>query len=129
MKFFILILIYSFTSVMVRGHSVTVSYIKPMIIGRTFDLSKSLIGQDIFEQNTIQLEKTSGELTHTKYEMVKTKKQVRDILDVSGQLSLQIMSGMVKIEGKGKYLKETASGTSFVEVLAKVSFQTVRNIQ
>lgn len=114
---------------MVRGNSVTVPYIKPMLIGRTYDLSKSLIGQDIFEQNTIQLEETSGKLTHTKYEMVKTKKQVRDVLDVSGQLSLQIMSGLVKIEGAGKYLKETASDTSFVEVLAKVSFQTVRNLQ
>ena len=115
---------------MVRGNSVTtVPYIKPMIIGRTFDLSKSLIGQDIFEEDTIKFEKTTHEITHTKYKMVKTKKEVRDILDVSGQLSLQIMSGMVKIEGAGKYLKETASGTSFVEVLAKVSFQTVRNMQ
>ena len=100
-----------------------------MIIGRTFDLSRSLIGNDIFEQDTIVLDTTKRESTNIEYKVVKTQEQVRDVLDVSGQLSLQVMAGLVKIKGEGKYLKETTRGTSFVEVLAKVSFETVRNEQ
>lgn len=113
----------------VRGSSVTLPYIIPMVIGRTYDLSRSLTGNDIFEQNTIQLDTTKRESTNIEYKVVKTQEQVRDVLDVSGQLSLQIMSGLVKINGEGRYLKETTRGTSFVEVLAKVSFETVRNEQ
>ena len=111
------------------SQSVTLPYIKPMIIGRTFDLSRSLIGNDIFEQDTIVLDTTKRESTNIEYKVVKTQEQVRDVLDVSGQLSLQVMAGLVKIKGEGKYLKETTRGTSFVEVLAKVSFETVRNEQ
>ena len=99
-----------------------------MLIGRTFDVSKSIVGSDIFEPSTIELQETKNYLSHTKYKMVNTKEKVRDVLDVSGQLSLQIMSGMINVKGAGRYLKETASTGNFVEVLVKISCRTVRNI-
>ncbi len=108
-------------------HSISVPYIKPMLIGRTFDVSKSLVGGDIFEQSTIDITQIPNHQSHTKYKMVKSEKNVRDVLDISGQLSLQIMSGMVNVKGAGRYLKETVSTGNFVEVLAKITYQTVRN--
>jgi hypothetical protein len=49
-----------------------------------------------------------------------------DVLDVSGELSLQVMAGVVNVEGKGAYLKTTSENENSVEVLAQTSFTTVR---
>jgi hypothetical protein len=49
-----------------------------------------------------------------------------DVLDVSGELSLQVMAGVVNVEGKGGYLKTTSENENSVEVLAQTSFTTVR---
>ena len=98
-----------------------------MKIGTTFDYSTSEIGMiNIFGDDLNSHIKTvKHHLTTSNFKMVKTSEDVRDVLDISGKLSLQIMSGAVDIKGEANYLKETSASTSFVKVLAKVTFQTV----
>lgn len=98
-----------------------------MTLGTTFDYSTSKIGMiKIFGDDlNSHITTVKHSLTTSNFKMVKTSEDVRDVLDISGKLSLQIMSGAVDIKGEGKYLKETSASTSFVEVLAKVTFQTV----
>ena len=107
--------------------SITVPYIKPMLLGRTFDYSKSIVGNDIFSasirNNPV---KTEHYKTDIKYKMIRSAKDVRDVLDVSGQLSLQVMAGLLDIKGKGSYLKESSESGNIVEVVAIISVQTVR---
>ena len=97
-------------------------------LGTTFDYSKSTLGDRvIFENDDLKKHTKTVKhyLTTSNFKVVKTNEDVRDVLDISGKLSLQIMSGTVKVEGEGKYLKESSTSTSFVEVLAKVTYQTV----
>jgi hypothetical protein len=49
-----------------------------------------------------------------------------DVLDVSGELSLQVMAGVVNVEGKGAYLKSSSENDNSVQVLAQTYFRTVR---
>ena len=58
--------------------------------------------------------------------MVKSAKDVMDVLDVSGELSLQVMAGVVNVEGKGAYLKSSSENDNSVQVLAQTYFRTVR---
>jgi hypothetical protein len=49
-----------------------------------------------------------------------------DVLDVSGELSLQVMAGVVEIEGKGSYLKSSTESENSIQVLAQTYYRTVR---
>ena len=48
------------------------------------------------------------------------------VLDVSGELSLKVMAGVVSVEGKGAYLKSSVENEDTMEVLAHAFFTTVR---
>jgi hypothetical protein len=100
-----------------------------MAVGMTFDYSNFAVGKQIFKDNSLQAHTKTVKhyLTTSKFKMLRTRQDMRDVLDISGKLSLQIMAGAVDISGEGKYLKETAISTNFVEVLAKITFETVRN--
>lgn len=107
--------------------SMTVPYIKPMLLGRTFDYSKSKVGNDIYPAAVRNNPLTTNHYkTHVSYSMIRRAKDIRDVLDVSGQLSVQIMAGLLDIKGRGSYLKDSSESGNFVEVLAKISYQTVR---
>lgn len=97
-------------------------------LGTTFDYSKSIVGGTVIFEND-DLEKHTKTVKHylttSNFKVVKTNEDVRDVLDISGKLSLQIMSKTVDIKGEGKYLEESGTSTGFVEVLAKVTYQTV----
>lgn len=114
---------------MVTGNINVVPVISQLTkLGTTFDYSKSIVGGTVIFEND-DLEKHTKTVKHylttSNFKVVKTNEDVRDVLDISGKLSLQIMSKTVDIKGEGKYLKESGTSTSFVEVLAKVTYQTV----
>ncbi len=100
---------------------------KPMLLGRTFDYSKSIVGNDIYPE---EVRKNPLETNHyeTKvtYEVVRSAKERRDVLDISGHLSVQVMSGIVDFKGSGEYLKESFDAGNNVEVVAKIAVLTVR---
>lgn len=98
-----------------------------MLLGRTFDYSMSKVGNNIFPASV----RNNPEIRdhhkfYIKYRMIRDAKDVRDILDVSGQLSLQVMAGLVDIKGKGSYVRESSKSGNFVEVLARIYYETVR---
>ena len=98
-----------------------------MLLGRTFDYSKSEVGNDIISEDERQNAQTiRNERSDINYKMIKSSEDVRDLLDVSGQLSVKVMAGTVNIEGKGSYLKSSVDSENSVEVMVQVHYKTVR---
>ena len=59
------------------------------------------------------------------YKTVETSSDVKDVLEINGDLSLGIKAGMFKFRGMGSYLKDTMNVQNAVDILTKVSFRTV----
>ena len=97
-----------------------------MLLGRTFDYSKSEIGNDIISEDERNNAQTiRNDRSDIKYKMIKSSEDVRDVLDVSGQLSVKVMAGTVDVEGKGSYLKSSINSENSVEVMVQVYYKTV----
>jgi hypothetical protein len=97
-----------------------------MLLGRTFDLSKSEIGNDIISEAERQnAQRIRSDSSSIDYKVIKSSEDVRDLLDVSGQLSVKVMAGLVDVEGKGSYLKSSIDSENSVEVMVQVTFKTV----
>ena len=97
-----------------------------MLLGRTFDYSKSAVGMDIYDPNVRDKPVVRHhDKANMKSKIIKTNEDVRNVLDVSGQLSLKIMAGAVDIEGKGSYLKSSIESGNTVEVLTQIYYRTV----
>ena len=98
-----------------------------MLLGRTFDYSKSKVGNDIYpaavRNNPVQ---TNHYDSKVDYEVVRSAKERRDVLGISGHLSVQIMADIVRFKGRGEYLKESFDDGKSVEVIANIAFITVR---
>ena len=104
-----------------------VPFMNNMLLGRTFDYSKSEVGNDIISEEERQKAQTiPNDRSDIKYKMIKSSEDVRDVLDVSGQLSVKVMAGTVDIEGKGSYLKSSVDSENSVEVMVQVYYKTVR---
>ncbi|CAB4017348.1 Hypothetical predicted protein [Paramuricea clavata] len=106
--------------------SVSVPFIPSMMLGRTFDYSKSAVGVDIYDASV----RDNAVVRHVdrsdvKFKMIKSSEDVRDVLDVSGQLSLKVMAGVVDVEGRGSYLKSSIESGNTIEVLAQIYYRTV----
>ena len=98
-----------------------------MLLGRTFDYSKSEVGNDIIsEEERKKAQTILSDRADIKYKMVKSSEDIRDVLDVSGQLSVKVMAGTVDIEGKGSYLKSSVDSKNSVQVMVQVYYKTVR---
>ncbi|CAB4009544.1 Hypothetical predicted protein [Paramuricea clavata] len=103
-----------------------VPFINNMLLGRTFDFSKSEVGNDIIsEAERKKAFKVQNDRSDIKYKMIRSSQDVRDVLDVSGQLSVKVMAGTVNVEGKGSYLKSSVDSESSVEVMVQVYYKTV----
>jgi hypothetical protein len=97
-----------------------------MLLGRTFDYSKSAVGVDIFDKSVRDNPVVRHvDQTFMKSKILKTNEDVRDVLDVSGQLSLKVMAGVVNVEGKGSYLKSSIESGNTIEVLTQMHYRTV----
>ena len=106
--------------------SITVPYIPTMLLGRTFDYSKSAVGIDIYDASVRDEPVVRHHNKATmKSRIIKTSEDVRKVLDVSGQLSLKVMAGAVDVEGKGSYLKSSIESGNTIEVLTQIYYRTV----
>ncbi|CAB4009545.1 Hypothetical predicted protein, partial [Paramuricea clavata] len=103
-----------------------VPFINNMLLGRTFDYSKSMVGNDIYSADAQKKKSIQnvGKYEH-KFELIDTSSKSMDVLDVSGELSLQVMAGVVEIEGKGSYLKSSTESQNSIQVLAQTYYRTV----
>ena len=101
------------------------AYISPSLcIGRTFDAETSQVGSDIFPPyiptKTVDVNKYSF-----KYKLIKTNKDVRDLLDLSSELSLLIKANLLTATGTGQYINESRPLEGVTEVLAVIKCNTV----
>jgi hypothetical protein len=106
--------------------TITVPYIEGMRLGDSFDYSSfkrgnNLIWSDIRSQ---AIERRSDR-SYMKFRLIKSQKDIRDVLDVSGELSVKVMQGLVDVQGKGSYLKSSVKSDNSVELLVQIYYRTV----
>ena len=101
------------------------AYAAPTLcLGRTYDARNVSAGIDIFPSN-IPTKKMNVNHFTFKYKVVRNSDDVKDLLDISGELSLKVKAGLVKVEGSGKYLTDTDKKEETTELLAVLKCVTV----
>ena len=106
------------------------AYTSPtLILGRTFDKETLSACADIsLSSNDIKTRKTNINKFSFKYQVVKSSKDINDLLDISGELSLQIKANLLKVEGAGQYFKENKVQDGRTNLLAVMKCTTVMYI-
>ncbi|XP_013392717.1 uncharacterized protein LOC106160612 [Lingula anatina] len=110
--------------------SMIMPYVIPMLLGRTFDIRTDKPGIDIFPHTALQAGGPNGmkiinrRITDARYKLVDSSKEARDFLQVEGELSVKLKTGLINVDGMGSYLRDTTSRTKYVEILAKVHYET-----
>ena len=99
-----------------------------LCLGRSFDAETSSACTDVFPSSTdlptklINVNKFSF-----KYKVVKSSKDVNDLLDVSGEMSLKIKANLLKVEAAGQYINENKTEEGTTNLLAVMKCTTVTN--
>ena len=105
------------------------AYTSPtLILGRTFDKETLSARADISASNDIKTRKTNINKFSFKYQVVESSKDINDLLDISGELSLQIKASLLKVEGAGQYIKENKVQEGRTNLLAVMICTTVMYI-
>lgn len=101
------------------------AYISPSLcIGRTFDAERGRVGSDIFPSSFPTKAVDVNKYTF-KYKVIKTNNDVRDLLDVSRELSLLMKANLITVSGTGQYINERRVLDGNTEVLAVIKCDTV----
>ena len=102
------------------------AYAAPTLsIGRTYDAEHSKASEDIFQSNQISIKTIHVNNFSFKYSLVQNSKDVNDLLDVSGELSLKIKANLLKVEGAGQYVHESKKEEGTTKLLAVMKCITV----
>ncbi|KAL3862847.1 hypothetical protein ACJMK2_008793 [Sinanodonta woodiana] len=103
----------------------TIPYQHGMSLGRTYDLRRQCIGSDIFPTDyTASPERYTCPSTKINYKVIKNSSDVNDILDVSGDISLKVKAGILKVQGMGSFLKDIRSEENALEIVAVAQVET-----
>ena len=101
------------------------AYASPSLrIGRSYDAQTSKAGIDIYPGN-IDIEETNVNQFNFEYRVIKSSKDTKDLLNISGALSLKVKAGLVSVSGSGKYLSDNKKTEDTTEVLAVLKCLTV----
>ena len=105
------------------------AYISPSLcIGRTFDAERGRVGSDIFPSSVPTKAVDFNKYTF-KYKVIKTNNDVRDLLDVSRELSLLVKANVITVSGTGQYINERRVLEGNTEVLAVIKCGTVSTMK
>ena len=96
-----------------------------LCIGRTYDSRHNRAGMDIF-QHEIKTRTENVNQFSFQYKSIESKEDVRDLLNISGAISLKIKANIFTVEGAGKYINNTKKDKGVSEILAVVKCTTVR---
>ena len=96
-----------------------------LCIGRTYDSKNNRAGIDIF-QHEIKTRIEHVDRFSFQYKSIESQEDVRDLLNISGAISLKIKANYVKVEGAGKYIYNNNKDKGVTEILAVVKCTTVR---
>lgn len=95
-----------------------------LTLGRTFNTQTSTPGIDLFENVVTQQPRNVSQYSF-QYKVIKNTSDVKDLLDISGDLSLKIKANILKVGGSAKYLNESKKKEGITEVLAVMKCITV----
>ncbi|XP_074611611.1 uncharacterized protein LOC141866092 isoform X2 [Acropora palmata] len=102
------------------------AYASPNLrIGRSYDAQTSKAGIDIYPFGNIDIEETNVNQFNFEYRVIKNTKDTKDLLNISGELSLKVKAGLVSVSGSGKYLSDNKKTEDTTEVLAVLKCLTV----
>ena len=109
--------------------SITVPYIQGMRLGDSFVYSSFKVGTNLIQSDVRNksIERRSDK-SYMKFKLIKSQKDKKDVLDISGELSLKVMAGLVDVQGKGAYLKSTTKSSNSVELLVQIYYRTATKI-
>ena len=99
-----------------------------LCIGRTYDSKNNRAGIDIFQQE-IEPRTENVNRFSFRYKSIESKEDVRDLLNISGDISLKIKANIFKVEGAGKYINNNKSEKGVTEILAVMKCTTVRYLK
>ena len=99
-----------------------------LCIGRTYDVKNNRAGIDIF-QTEIKTKSEQVNRFSFRYKSIESKEDVRDLLNVSGDISLKIKANILKVEGAGKYISNNKKDEGVSEILAVMKCTTVRYLK
>ena len=116
----------SFCCSSLTSASIAVPYIRGMRLGDSFDYSSFKVGNNLIQSDVRnKAVERRNERSYMKFKLIKSQKDKKDVLDISGELSLKVMAGLVDVKGKGAYLKSTTSSGNSVELLVQIYYRTV----
>ena len=95
-----------------------------LCIGRSYDANDNRAGMDIFQPD-IPIKTENVNTFSFRYKIVKSNEDVRDLLNISGDISLKIKANIFKVEGAGKYINNSNKEEGTTEVLAVMKCTTV----
>ena len=95
-----------------------------LCIGRSYDANDNGAGVDIFQPD-IPIKTENVNTFSFRYKIVKSNEDVRDLLNISGDISLKIKANIFKVEGAGKYIGNNNKEEGTTEVLAVMKCTTV----
>ena len=98
------------------------------LIGRTYDAKNNIAGIDIFQPEI----KTKSEQVNRfsfQYKSIESKEDARDLLNISGGISLKIKANIFKVEGAAKYINNSKKDKGVTEILAVMKCTTVRYLK
>lgn len=95
-----------------------------LCIGRSCDANDSRAGVDIFKPD-IPIKTENVNTFSFQYKIVKSSEDVRDLLNISGDISLKIKASIFKVDGAGKYISNNKKEEGTTEVLAVMKCTTV----
>lgn len=96
-----------------------------LCIGRSYDANNNGAGVDLFQPD-IPIKKEHVNAFSFRYKIIKSNEDVRDLLNISGDISLKIKANIFKVEGAGKYISNAKKEEGSTEVLAVMKCTTVR---
>ena len=96
-----------------------------LYIGRTYDAKNNRAGIDIF-QTEIKTKSEQVNRYSFQYKSIESKEDVRDLLNISADISLKIKANILKAEGAGKYINNNKIEKGVTEILAVMKCTTVR---
>ena len=99
-----------------------------LCIGRTYDVKNNSAGIDIF-QTEIKTKSEHVNRFSFQYKAIESKEDVRDLLNISGDISLKIKANIFKVEGTGQYINNNKKDKNVSEILAVMKCTTVRYLK
>lgn len=110
----------------VTGEMNVPAYTSPALcLGRTYDITKLQIGDDIFPSD-VPTKTIKNDSFTFRFKNIQNSQDCKEVLNVSGDTSLKVKVGLVDAGGSGKYLNYSKTKEDTTEILAVSRIYTVR---